>query len=104
MGIYSRGRKLWARFKDSTGAWVSKSTPYEVGQEAEAQRYFARRVANASTTRTSQAGVIRPGVPVQLRTYAEKWLKERRDLGIHSIADDDSRMKRHILPRSVIST
>jgi integrase len=98
MGIYSRGRKLWARFKDSTGAWVSKSTPYEVGQEAEAQRYFARRVATASTTRTSQAGVIRPGVPVQLRTYAEKWLKERRDLGIHSIADDDSRMKRHILP------
>jgi len=41
MGIFVRGRKLWARFKDASGAWVNKATPFEVGQESEAARYLA---------------------------------------------------------------
>jgi integrase len=98
MGIYARGRKLWARYKDSADEWVCKATHYEVGQEVEAQRYLDRRVANASAARAADARLGRAGAPMPIREFAEKWLKQRRDLGIHSIADDDSRMRRHILP------
>ena len=99
MGIFIRGEKYWARFKDGNGAWVNRPTPYGIGEEAEAQRYFERRTANATAARdaTTRGGAA-PGVPVQVRTFAESWLKERRALGVRSVADDDSRMKRHILP------
>lgn len=40
----------------------------------------------------------RPGGATPVRTFAKKWLEERRALGVRSIADDESRMKRHILP------
>src|SRR5262249_2205731 len=98
-GIFVRGRKLWARFKDASGAWVNKSTPFEVGQESEAARYLARRLANAAAKREAdlRAGQSDDG-SVQFRTFAGRWLKERRALGVRSISDDESRMKRHILP------
>jgi integrase len=100
MGIFIRGRRLWARFKDAEGRWVNKATPYEVGQEGDAERYLARRIANAAAVREADERAGRPeGGPMQLREFAEKWLKERRALGVRSIADDESRMKRHILPR-----
>src|SRR3954466_1525373 len=98
MGIFVRGRKLWARFKDASGAWVNKPTPFEVGQEQEAARYLARRTANAAAVREADARAAKSaeGGPVQLRAFAERWLKERHALGVRSIADDESRMKRHI--------
>jgi len=99
MGIFVRGRKLWARFKDATGVWVNKPTPYEVGQEADARRYLARRIATAVAVREAKAiDETRPGGATSVRAFATKWLKERRALGVRSIADDESRMKRHILP------
>ena len=99
MGIFVRGRKLWARFKDPTGAWVNKPTPYEVGQESDARRYLARRTTTAAAVRDAKAiDEKRPGGATPVRTFAKKWLEERRALGVRSIADDESRMKRHILP------
>ena len=99
MGIFVRGRKLWARFKDPTGAWVSKPTPYEVGQESDARRYLARRTTTAAAVRDAKAiDETRTGGATPVRVFADKWRKERRALGVRSIADDDSRMKRHILP------
>jgi len=99
MGIFVKGRKLWARLKDASGAWVNKATPFEVGQESEAARYLARRIANATAKREAdmRASQADDG-SVQLRTFAERWLKERRALGVRSISDDETRMKRHILP------
>jgi integrase len=100
MGIFVRGQRLWARFKDSSGAWVNKRTPYEVGQETDAERYLARRVANAAATRDADERAGRPGGgPLTVREFAARWLKERRGLGVRSIADDESRMNRHVLPR-----
>jgi len=97
MGIFVRGRKLWARFKDASGAWVNKSTPYEVGQESDARRYLARRIATAAAAREVTEKVRSDGA-TSVQEFADRWLKERRALGVRSIADDESRMKRHILP------
>lgn len=40
--IYRRGGKLWMRIREG-GSWVSRTTPYAVGQERDALRYAKRK-------------------------------------------------------------
>ena len=42
MGIFARGNRLWARYKNEKGQWVNERTGYAVGQEDKAKRYLAR--------------------------------------------------------------
>ena len=51
MGIFARGTRLWARYKDEKGRWVNERTGYAVGQEDKAQRYLARIVGLARDAR-----------------------------------------------------
>ncbi len=99
MAKFLRGEKYWVRFKDENGKWVNRPTPYRIGEESEADRYFERRSKCAAAARdatTKRGGSSTQ--PLTIRLFAESWLKERRKLGIRSFADDESRMHRHILP------
>src|SRR3954465_15372711 len=53
MGVYSRGKKLWIRFRDAKGMWRDASTGYSVGQEELAQVMHDETVARiGATTKT----------------------------------------------------
>lgn len=88
MGIYVRGRKLWITYKDEHGEWISKATPYVVGQEALAQAAYEQLSARAARMRSAELGGI-----VTVGRYAERWLVERQALGLRSVADDASRLR-----------
>jgi len=55
--VYKRRSKLWCRVRDEAGKWISKPTPYTVGEERKARRYVeaaqrkldARRSAGDTT-------------------------------------------------------
>jgi hypothetical protein len=34
--LYRKGAKLWARYKDESGAWCGAPTPYRPGEETKA--------------------------------------------------------------------
>jgi integrase len=96
--IYPRKRKLWVRYKDESGRWAGATTPFHLGEEAKAKRYL--RELEAGIKARSEAGAeigLKPGEPVTVRRYAERWIADRRALGIRSVGDDDARL-RHALP------
>jgi integrase len=90
--IYVRNTKLWIRFKNRDGKWVSKSTGLPVGEEPRARKLLA----------SVEAALVKPAVapagPVTVATYAKQWLDARRGRGLDSWADDESRIKHHVLP------
>lgn len=45
--VFTRGRRLWCRYKDRHGKWVNKSTPYDVGEEHLAIEFAALVQAHA---------------------------------------------------------
>lgn len=92
--IYTRGGRLWLTYTDAAGARIRTSSTYTTGQEALAEEALAiieRRVA-AERRAGAEAG------PVTLKRYAAKWIAERRAAGTGSAADDDTRLKRYVLP------
>ncbi len=91
--IYRRGRRLWCRVKDESGKWTSEPTPYSVGQELEAREYAAEGQQVCDERRG--AGLE---APLTVRTYAEKWIKERRERGVRSAGDEETRLRKHALP------
>lgn len=109
--IYARGRKLWCRLKDEHGKWISKPTPYYVGQERDAERYAARAQQRLDQRRAG--GAIADG-PLTVERWAEQWLAARREkhdatlkryqaVGHGKIEHrdwktDEGRMRRHVLP------
>ena len=52
--IYTRGRRIWARYKDGVGSWKSAKTPYVVGQEEKAQRWVEQVERNLSSNVTAR--------------------------------------------------
>lgn len=92
-GIYARGNRLWCRLKDETGKWVSKSTGYAVGEEAEAERY--RKAAQSALDARRERG---DDAPLTVGAYAERWIDERAELGVRSADDEATRLRKHALP------
>lgn len=90
--VYRRGRKLWIKYKDATGNWVSVASGFEVGQEKAVRTLIDRIEARIV------AGVdFGPG-PVTVTAYFERWIKDRRKRGVASFKDDDGRIRLHALP------
>jgi integrase len=88
--IYQRGDKLWARLKES-GKWVSRPTPFAVGQEREAKRY-AKKAQETIDARTASGAA-----PVlTVRQFATTWLAKRTNV---TASDDSARIANHVAPR-----
>lgn len=94
--IYARGGKLWCRLKGAkkAGVWSSHPTRFSVGQEAEALRYVETAQETIDERRVRGAA---PGMPVPVRTYAAKWIDQRRALDL-DWKNDEGRLKHHVLP------
>lgn len=92
--IYARGDRLWCRLKDDAGKWISKPTPFTVGDERKATRYAdaAQRTIDERRAPGAVAG------PPTVKAYADQWIAARRRRGVASVADDEARLRNHVLP------
>jgi integrase len=99
MGIFARGARLWARYKDENGRWINERTGYAVGEEDKARRYLTRI---ESLARDARAAPPPPGtaLPAALTVsrYVERWLEDRRGLSLASWSDDANRLRKHVVP------
>jgi integrase len=96
--IYPRGKKLWARYKDEAGEWASAPTPFHIGEKPKAQRFVRELEARIDARKTVGASVgLEPGEAITVVKYADRWISDRRALGIRSWNDDRARL-RHALP------
>ncbi len=87
--IYRRGTKLWCRVKDG-GKWLSKPTPYSVGDERKAMRY-ADAAERALNDANSASG------PMTVNRWAKSWIADRKTADLDWI-NDEGRLRHHVLP------
>lgn len=92
--VYPRGRKLSIGFIDRDGKEKQRATPYFVGQEDKA-REVLRQVEAAVAARKEYAA---DDGKLTLERFAARWVEERRGRGIATVADDEARLKKHVLP------
>ena len=99
MGVFARGTRLWARYKDEKGHWVNERTGYAVGQEDKAQRYLARIVALArDAVEGAKASSTAAPTSITVKDYVERWLEDRKGLSLASWSDDANRLRKHVVP------
>ena len=99
MGIFARGARLWARYKNEKGEWINERTGFAVGQEDKAKRYLARINSLARDARDSaktQPAALAASITV--KDYVERWLEDRRGLSLASWSDDANRLRKHVVP------
>src|SRR5262245_54770727 len=93
MGIYARGRRLWIRYRDVGGKWRSAATPFDVGQEEQAQAVHDEVVRGVAAQERAQHASTR----LTVRAFVADWLPKRRERGL-DWRNDESRLKHHVLP------
>ena len=80
MGVYTRGNKLWIRFRDADGKWRDSSTGFDVGQEELAKLMHDETVARiGATTKTVKHA---PARGFTVRGFVAEWLQKRRERGL----------------------
>jgi integrase len=95
MGVYTRGNKLWIRFRDADGKWRDSSTGFDVGQEELAQVMHDEAVTRiAAATRTVKHA---PARGLTVRVFVAEWLPRRRERGM-DWKSDEGRLRLHVLP------
>jgi hypothetical protein len=94
MGVFARGKKLWVRYREIDGTWVSASTNYVVGQEALAQATYDEIAARIQSATAVGETVV---VPLTVRKYAADWIEERKALDL-DWKNDRARLQHHVLP------
>lgn len=95
MGVYTRGKRLWIRFRDAKGMWRDASTGYNVGQEELAQTMHDETVARiGATTKTVKHA---PARGLTVRGFVAEWLPKRRERGL-DWKSDEGRLRLHVLP------
>lgn len=92
--IYARGQRLWGRLKDERGKWISRPTPYCVGDEDNARRF----IAAAQKSLNARRPAAKNGPPT-VTEFADAWLKQRKTTDLRSVRDDEGRIRNHVLPR-----
>jgi hypothetical protein len=92
--VYSRAgtRKLQCSYYDETGKRKQIATPYDVGDEAKAQRFADEIERQAKRATDAETGAL------TVRLYAKQWLKARRDRGMDSVDEDEARLKKYTFP------
>ncbi len=92
---FSKQGKIWFTYKDESGEWKNKPTPYYLGQEQLAERYVKHMYRGLKAkARGTEAGAG----PVTVREYVYRWLKEREERGVSSAKTERTRMNRYVLP------
>jgi hypothetical protein len=100
--LYVKGAKLWARYKDEHGVWKGAPSPYRPGDEANARR-FLKTLEAASEAKSSfrrRTTGERKG-PIVVAGYAERWVADRKELGLVRACDDDAGLKLRGFPHAV---
>ena len=96
--VYPRGKKLWARYKNEKGQWEGAPTPFHAGEGAKARRFLRELEARIDARKTVGASVgLEPGEAITVCRYAERWIDDRRKLGIKTWDDERARL-RHAMP------
>jgi len=93
--VYKRRQKLWIRFKGPDGKWTQSKTDYRVGEERLARKLLAKvedKIAAGAELGEAEQG------PLTVARYAERWIDERKKLGLEDWASDESRLRHHVLP------
>src|SRR6202142_1169651 len=99
MGIFARGARRWARYKNEKGEWINERTGFAVGQEGKAKRYFARINSLARDARdNAKTQPAASGASITVKDYVERWLEDRRELSLASWSDDANRLRKHVVP------
>ena len=91
-GLYYRGTKIWLRFKGADGEWVSKSSGFSRGDEANAARLLEvikGKIEAESDTCGRQT----------LQSVFHWWIERRRKRKIKTWKDDETRLRLHVMPR-----
>jgi integrase len=97
--LYTKRGKLWVRYKNELGKWAGAPTLYTPGQEDLARRHLTqleRRVA-AHVETGAELGT-KPGDPLTVALFTKKWIKARAPLGLATASDDETRLRKHVLP------
>jgi integrase len=89
--IYARYKTLWCKVKKA-GKWVSKKTPYRVGDELKAKRY-----AEAAQRRIDELERAGGTAPDTVKSYAARWIAQRKAADLDWI-NDGGRLRNQILP------
>jgi hypothetical protein len=98
--LYTKRGKLWVRYKNELGKWAGAPTPYAPGQEDLARRYLSQRERRiAAIVETGAELGTKPGEPVTVAQYAKKWIKSREPLRLATASDDETRLRKHVLPK-----
>lgn len=90
-----RGKKLYFRLKDEHGRWKNEPTPFERGQESDAERFAIAAQRTIDRKRGELAADAMPTVS----EYAATWLDARSKRGLVSFPDDKGRINNHVLPK-----
>lgn len=91
--IYRRGGKLWMRIREG-GSWVSRTTPYAVGQERDALRYAKRKQERIAEHEAKGLAVSHA---LTVRRYFTTWIAQREEADL-DWRHDEARMRLHVLP------
>lgn len=97
--LYLKQNKLWARYKDASGKWTNAPTPYRPGDEVKARQFLARLESQVEATVRVTEGEGPPSGLVTVAQYTTRWIKDRRPLGLATLSDDETRLRKHVLPR-----
>ena len=93
--VYKRKNKLWIRFKGDNGKWTQSKTPFHVGQEREARKLLDR--VQAKIAAGEELGIADEG-PLTVERFAKNWIADRKAVGVTDWANDERRLKLHVLP------
>jgi len=88
---------IWMRYRDARGAWHSATTGLECGREKEAARLLAE--VKKQVTANLEVGVELGVGPPSFADFFRWWIERREARGLRSWADDESRIRTHVLPR-----
>jgi len=93
--IFARGHKLYVKYRNASGSWVMRATPFAPEELKKAHKLLA------DTEKRIQAGqeVTGAGGTPTVAQYAERWMATRKARGITNADDEEARLMKFVLPR-----
>jgi integrase len=92
--VYKRGNKLWIGYIDAAGKQRCVSSGLDVGQEREARKLLEKiEVQIAAGTAPAESG------PMTVERFGERWIAERKKLGLRDVSTEEGRLRKHVYPR-----
>jgi integrase len=90
--IFTRGSRLWLRYKTASGKWVNRAAHLGVGQERKA-RVLLKKTEDRIAATIEAGGT--DSDPLTVARYCARWIERRETT---NKADDEARLRLHALP------